>query len=96
MNTVNIKHIAKIARISLKEEELKPKEEFLNNMLKWFNEILVLDVKNTKAIYNTSALLTNDSLFAKDIAIKEAETHVVLQNATNKKDTLLIVPKVIN
>lgn len=90
----NFERILEIARLSIPENEKERYKQNLKNVLPWFNEMFfAIKVDGEKDIY--SPMSKEDINCFNDEAKKEDAIKDVLFNVPNKKDNLIIVPKVI-
>ena len=95
LKTPNIKEISHITRIALSKEEAVEYQENLNNIIPWFAEMLTLDIKDgVEEVYSTTTQAEGHNYFNDEVN-KLGTIDEVLFNIPNKKDDLIIVPKVI-
>ncbi len=87
-----IKHIAKLARISVNQEKATNLSKDLNSILKFVEQLNELDTQNTQplsSILETSLRVRTDVV--KDGKIREK----ILENSPDKNEEFFVVPKVI-
>jgi len=87
-----IKHIAKLARISVNQEKATNLSRDLNSILKFVEQLNELDTQNTQplsSILETSLRVRTDVV--KDGKIREK----ILENSPDKNEEFFVVPKVI-
>ncbi|MFT4968163.1 MAG: aspartyl/glutamyl-tRNA(Asn/Gln) amidotransferase C subunit [Candidatus Deianiraeaceae bacterium] len=90
---MEIRKIAKIANIYLKDEDLPSIEKKLDETYQWLDEIKNIDVSKYEPLYNvhaheSSAIRTveNPEFYSPDLT---------LDNAPKKQDNFILTPKVI-
>lgn len=85
-------HIAKLACLDIKEEEI---EEYRKNLQDILNFANIVNGVNTENIGETIGSTSNVNVFRKD-KIKEFEDEdLLLQNAPEKQNNMFNIPKVI-
>ncbi len=87
-----IKHVAKLARISVNEAKVESLTKDLNSIFKFIEQLNELDTKNVEPL--TSIL--NQSLRTRKDEIKVGKIREkILKNSPNKNEEFFVVPKVI-
>ena len=91
--TINeVRHIAKLARIAMSDEELARLEPELNNILGWIEQLQEVD---TSTVQPMTAVITNH-LRLRDDVVNDGECRdEVLANAPDAQHGFFAVPKVI-
>lgn len=85
-------HIAKLACLDIKEEEI---EEYRKNLQDILNFANIVNGVNTENIGETIGTTSNVNVFRED-KIKEFEDEdLLLQNAPEKQNNMFNIPKVI-
>ena len=85
-------HIAKLACLDIKEEEI---EEYRKNLQDILNFANIVNGVNTENIGETIGNTSNVNVFRED-KIKEFEDEdLLLQNAPEKQNNMINIPKVI-
>ena len=87
-----VKHISKLARISLDEEKIDSLSKDLSSIIKFIeklNELKTDKIKPLTSIINSSLKLRKDEI--KDGKIRDQ----ILKNSPEKNDEFFVVPKVI-
>ena len=87
-----VKHIAKLARISINEKKAESLANDLNNIFKFIEKLNKLDTKNIEpltSIVETKLFLRTDNI--KHANIREQ----ILENSPEKNKEFFVVPKVI-
>lgn len=87
-----ILHIAKLACLNIKDEEIEEYRKNLQDILNWVNIVNRVDTTN---INETIGSTNNVNVFRED-EIKEFEDkELLLQNAPEKENNMFNIPKVI-
>ncbi|MCA9400980.1 MAG: Asp-tRNA(Asn)/Glu-tRNA(Gln) amidotransferase subunit GatC [Candidatus Omnitrophica bacterium] len=92
INEDEVKHIAKLARISLKDEEIKKLQADLTNILDYVHTLDDLDVRNVPP---TSHALTITNVYREDNLKPSLDQNEALGIAIKKHNGSFKVPKVI-
>ena len=87
-----VKHIAKLARLNINDEELVKFTEDMSKIVDMANEISSLDTENVKP---TAHILENINVFRKDEALPSYDREEILKNAPTKESGCYSVPKVV-
>jgi len=88
-----ILHIAKLANLNLKEEEIEKSAKKLEEIL---NFAQIINDANTDEIKETTMSNENYNVFRKDEIVEFEDKEALLQNAPTKEDGMFQIPKVIN
>ncbi len=87
-----IMHIAKLAALNIKEEEI---EEYRKNLQDILNFANIVNNVNTENVSETIGSTSNVNMFRED-EIKEFEDkEALMQNAPEKQNNMFSIPKVI-
>lgn len=87
-----ILHIANLASLNIKEEEI---EEYRRNLQDILNFANIVNSVNTENVSETIGSTSNINMFRED-EIKEFEDkEALLQNAPEKQNNMFSIPKVI-
>ena len=87
-----VKHIAKLSRLNLSEEELQKYSTQLSSIVDMANEISSLDTENVKP---TAHILENVNVFRKDEVSPSYDREEILRNAPTKESGCISVPRVV-
>ena len=87
-----ILHIANLADLNIKEEEI---EQYANNLQDILNFVNILDNVNTDNIEESIGAVGNVNVFRKDEIKKFEDMELLLQNAPEKEENMFRIPKVI-
>jgi len=89
-----VKHIAKLARLNLSEEEMGSYKKNLEEILEFADTI---NHVNTDNINETIGINENYNVFRKDeITQEESDKEALLANAPSQDEGMFRIPKVIN
>ena len=87
-----IMHIAKLAALNIKEEEIEEYRKNLQDILNFANIVNSVDTEN---VSETIGSTSNVNMFRED-EIKEFEDkEALMQNAPEKQNNMFSIPKVI-
>ena len=87
-----VKHISKLARISVNDEKANKLEKDLNSIFKWIeqlNELNTDKVEPLTSIAETKLQLRKDEIKSKNIREQ------ILKNSPNENKDFFVVPKVV-
>lgn len=87
-----VEYVAHLARIELKEEELKKLSRQLDDILGFIDKLSVLDVSQVKP---ASHILQISNVLRDDQPHTCLSPEKALENAPSKKDNFFSVPKII-
>ncbi|RUA20256.1 MAG: Asp-tRNA(Asn)/Glu-tRNA(Gln) amidotransferase GatCAB subunit C [Alphaproteobacteria bacterium] len=87
-----VKHISKLARISLDDEKIDSLSKDLSSIIKFIEKLNELKTDETKPLTST----INSSLKLRKDEIKDGKIRdQILKNSPEKNDEFFVVPKVI-
>ena len=87
-----VKHISKLARISVNDEKAKKLEKDLNSIFKWIEQLNQLNtdkVEPLTSIAETTLRLRKDQIISKNIR------EDILKNSPKDNKDYFVVPKVV-
>ena len=87
-----VEHIAKLARLSISEEDAKTYSQHLSNVLKYFEEISKVKTDQIEPLVTPTDL---ETFWRKDVSIKELSAEEIVANAPQKTGNLFTVPPVV-
>ena len=87
-----VRHIAKLARIAMSEDELARLEPELNNILGWIEQ---LSEVNTDGVEPLTAVIDQKLRLRDDVVTEGNIRDEVLENAPDHQHGFFAVPKVI-
>lgn len=88
-----IKHIAKLANLNLKEEEVDTYLLHLQDILNFAN---IVNNAPTEGLEETIGANNNCNVFRKDEIVEFGDRDILLQNAPEQEEGMFRIPKVIN
>ena len=88
-----ILHIAKLARIKLKEEEIP---EYIKNLQDILNFANIVNKAPIEGLETSIGAIDNFNVFRKDEIKVFEDNEALLQNAPSKEQNMFKIPKVIN
>jgi len=88
----DVRHIAKLARLKLKDGEIDYFSSQLSNIIDYIDQLKGVDTSN---IEPTSHAISIQNVFRKDIVKPSLKTKDVLKNAPSKEGDLFKVPRII-
>jgi aspartyl-tRNA(Asn)/glutamyl-tRNA(Gln) amidotransferase subunit C len=92
VDTATVRHIAKLARIAVSDEEVAALEPELNNILGWIEQLQEVDVTGVEPM---TAVIPNKQRLRADEVTDGGYRDAVLLNAPNAEHGFFAVPKVI-
>lgn len=87
-----ILHIAKLADLNIKEDEI---DEYAKNLQDILNFVDVLNGVNTDNVEESIGTLNNFNVFRKDEVKNFGDRDILLQNAPEQEEGMFKIPKVI-
>ncbi len=88
-----VRHVAELARIDFKEDELDKLSEQLGNILEYIEKLNEIDTANVEPTFHVLGLSTP---LRKDVLKPWLTLDEALENATEKEEGFFKVPKVID
>jgi aspartyl-tRNA(Asn)/glutamyl-tRNA(Gln) amidotransferase subunit C len=92
VDAATVRHIAKLARIAVSDEEVAALEPELNNILGWIEQLGEVDVTGVQPM---TAVIPNELRMRQDVINDGGIRDDVLANAPNAEHGFFAVPKVI-
>lgn len=92
VDTATVRHIAKLARIAVSDDEVASLEPELNNILGWIEQLQEVDVTGIEPM---TAVIPNRLRLRPDQVTDGGYRDQVLANAPNAEHGFFAVPKVI-
>ncbi|MBI9071573.1 MAG: Asp-tRNA(Asn)/Glu-tRNA(Gln) amidotransferase subunit GatC [Melioribacteraceae bacterium] len=89
----DVKHIAKLARLKLNDEEIESYTGNLNDILKYIDKLNELELDDVEPL---SHPVENTNVFREDELKESTTTDEALKNAPDRTDQYFRVPKVIS
>lgn len=88
-----IMHIAKLASLKIKDEEIEEYRKNLQDILNFANTINSVDTENIEETNGTSA---NVNCFREDEVKNFEDENLLMHNAPEQQNNMFKIPKVIN
>lgn len=88
-----ILHIAKLASLKIKDEEI---EEYRKNLQDILNFAKTIDKVNTDNLEETNGATANVNFFREDEVKEFEDKESLMQNAPDKENNMFKIPKVLN
>lgn len=85
-----VKHIAKLARLTLTEDEIEKYSKDLNQILAYVEQLQELDTKGVEPMYGA---VQHQKSFRQDQALDSGLQELMLANAPDSEDTAIKVPQ---
>ena len=92
VNTDQVRHIARLARIKMSDEEIEALAPELNNIIGWIEQLAEV---NTDGVEPLTAVIDNKLRLRDDAVTAGDERDDVLRNAPDAQHGFFAVPKVI-
>jgi len=87
-----VKHISKLARISVNDEKAKKLEKDLNSIFKWIEQLNEL---NTNKVEPLTSIAETKLRLRKDKILSENIRDEILKNSPKDNKDYFVVPKVV-
>ena len=87
-----ILHIAKLANLNIKDDEI---DEYAKNLEDILNFVKVLNNVNTEDVKESIGTVSNENVFRKDEIKQFGDREILLQNAPEQEEGMFRIPKVI-
>lgn len=87
-----VKHIAKLAKLSLSEEEVEKYAKELGQIAEFVEKLNEVDIKDVKP---TAHIVDKKNVFRKDEMCAKYTREEILKNAPSKEAGCISVPKVV-
>jgi aspartyl-tRNA(Asn)/glutamyl-tRNA(Gln) amidotransferase subunit C len=92
VDAATVRHIAKLARIAVSDEEVNALAPELSNILGWIEQLGEVDVSGVQPM---TAVIPNHLRLREDVVTDGGIRDAVLANAPNAEHGFFAVPKVI-
>ena len=92
VDAATVRHIAKLARIAVSDEEVEALAPELNNILGWVEQLQEVDVEGVEPM---TAVIANRLRLRDDVVTDGGKRDDVLANAPAAEHGFFAVPKVI-
>lgn len=88
-----ILHIAKLASLKIKDEEI---EEYRKNLQDILNFAKTIDSVDTNNLEETNGATTNINFLREDVVEEFEDKEKLMQNAPDQENNMFKIPKVLN
>lgn len=88
----NVRHVARLARITLTDEQIAVFCRQLNDIVEYIEKLNEIDTSN---IEPTSHVAPLNNIFREDLIIPSQQRQEMLKNAPDSNGRFYIVPKII-
>lgn len=92
VDQATVRHIAKLARIAVSDDEVQALVPELNNILGWIEQLQEVDVSGVEPM---TAVIPNQLRLRPDVVTDGDQRDLILQNAPVAEHGFFAVPKVI-
>lgn len=92
IDMTTVSHIAKLARLSISEQEAQDYAAQLANVLNHFEQISKIDTKGVEPLITPTEI---DQFWRKDEVKQDFKVDAILENAPQKTGNLFTVPPVV-
>ncbi len=99
INEKEVQHIAKLARLYLKPEEIKKMGKQLSLILDYFNLLEKVNINNVRAdsdLADKQKNLDIEEITRKDLVVKADNTKEIMQLIPEKEDCFVKVKSILN
>lgn len=87
-----VRHIARLARIALAEEQVAPMADELNNIIAWVDQLNEVDVTDVPPL---TGVVAQRIRMRKDTVTEGGDARVILANAPETEDSFFVVPRIV-
>lgn len=88
----NVRHVARLARITLSDEQVEIFRKQLNDIVEYVEKLNEIETSN---IEPTSHIVPLNNIFREDSMIPSLPRQEMLKNAPDSNERFYIVPKII-
>ena len=88
-----VRKVAKLARLALPEDRVKPMADELNGIMAWIEQLNEVDVQGVEPMTSNVA---QPLRLREDVVTDGAKVDAVLSNAPKSADGFFVVPKVVD
>jgi len=87
-----VRHIARLARIALAEEQVEPMANELNNILDWVRQLEEVDVAGVPPL---TSVVEQRLKMRDDLVTEGDQADALMANAPEAEDHFFVVPRVV-
>jgi aspartyl-tRNA(Asn)/glutamyl-tRNA(Gln) amidotransferase subunit C len=87
-----VRHIARLARIALADEQVAPMARELNNILGWIEQLEEVGIENVPAL---TSVVAQRLRMRDDVVTEGDQADALMANAPQTEGRFFVVPKVV-
>jgi aspartyl-tRNA(Asn)/glutamyl-tRNA(Gln) amidotransferase subunit C len=87
-----VRHIARLARIALKDEQVEPMVNELNNILAWVQQLEEVDVAGVPPL---TSVVEQRLKLRDDVVTEGGQADALMANAPQAEENFFVVPRVV-
>ena len=87
-----VRHIAKLARIALQDEQVEPMVDALNNILAWVQQLEEVEVAGVPAL---TSVVEQRLKMREDVVTEGGQADALMANAPLAEEHFFVVPRVV-
>jgi aspartyl-tRNA(Asn)/glutamyl-tRNA(Gln) amidotransferase subunit C len=87
-----VRHIAGLARIALKDEQVEPMVNELNNILAWVRQ---LEEVNVAGVPPLTSVVERSLKMRDDVVTEGGQADALMANAPQSEENFFVVPRVV-
>jgi aspartyl-tRNA(Asn)/glutamyl-tRNA(Gln) amidotransferase subunit C len=87
-----VRHIARLARIALADDQVRPMADELNGILRWIEQLQEVDVGGVGPL---TSVVDQELKMRDDIVTEGNKADALMANAPLSEDHFFVVPKVV-
>ena len=87
-----VRHIAKLARIALKDGQVEPMVNELNNILAWVQQLEEVDVAGVPPL---TSVVEQHLKMRDDVVTEGGQADALMANAPQSEENFFVVPRVV-
>ncbi len=92
LDKATVLHIARLARIALRDDEVEPLAKELSGILAWVEQLAGLD---TEKVEPMTSVVEARLVLREDAVSEENPPEAIIKNAPQRSEGFFVVPKVI-
>jgi aspartyl-tRNA(Asn)/glutamyl-tRNA(Gln) amidotransferase subunit C len=87
-----VRHIARLARIALTDEQVGPMADKINGILSWIEQLQEVDVTGVAPL---TSVIAQHLRMRDDVVTERDQVDALMANAPRSEDHFFVVPKVV-
>ena len=92
LDKATVLHIARLARIALRDDEVEPLAKELSGILAWVDQLAELD---TEKVEPMTSVVEARLVLREDVVSEGNPPEAIIKNAPQRSEGFFVVPKVI-